>query len=175
VAALVLPSVAGAAELVAMPGIPARGAWVTLTGTGFTRGAAGVADLSGQRRVDFRVDDRGRAAFTMRVGRSTAPGAHRLVMRAGGRRVSTLLTVVAARRASSRLVALSSGQRALLSPAHAGAREQIALKVTGLRRGAPAQVQVGGVAIGEQRADARGVLSIAGEVRRSRRPTISFA
>jgi hypothetical protein len=162
--ALALPSTAGAAALVATPGIPARGASVTLTGTGFARGASGVASVSGQRSAGFRVDARGRASVVIRVRRSTATGAHRLVMRAGGKRISTPLTVVGSRGVLARLVALSSGQRALLTPAHAGPGDSFALKVTGLRRGASTQVRLGGVAIAERRADARGTLSIVADV-----------
>lgn len=164
VAALVLPSAAHAAVLVATPGIPARGASVTLAGTGFARGASGVASLSGQRSVRFRVDRRGHVKVAVRVRRSSASGAHRLVMRAGGARVSTPLTIVASRRALARLVALSSGQRALLTPAHAGPGDRFALKVTGLRRRAGAAVTIGGLALAKPRADARGVLSFAGTV-----------
>jgi hypothetical protein len=175
VAALVLASRAGlaapqplwnggAAALVVTPGVPARGAKLTLTGTGFTRGSAGVVGLSGHRDVSFRVDERGRASVVLRVRRSASIGAHRLVMRAGRTRVSTLLTILAAKRAPSRLAALSSGQRVLLSPAHAGAGDRVALKVTGLRHGASAQVTLGDVALAEGRADARGILSITARV-----------
>jgi hypothetical protein len=158
------PSAAGAAVLVATPGIPTRGASVTLTGTGFAPGASGVANLSGQRDVGFRVDRRGAASIVLHVRRSTSTGSHRLLMRAGRKRVSTLLTVLASRHAPSRLTALSSGQRVLLSPAHAGAGERFTLKVTGLHHGAAAQVTVGGVAVAEGRADAHGALSIASQV-----------
>jgi hypothetical protein len=164
VAAPQAPPRAGAAVLVATPGTWARGASVALTGTGFMPGASGLVSLSGQRDVDFKVDERGAASVVLHVRRSASTGSHRLVMRAGRKRVSTLLTVLATRHAPSRLVALSSGQRVLLSPAHAGAREHIALKVTGLRRGAQAQVTVGGVAVAEGRADAHGALSIVAQV-----------
>jgi hypothetical protein len=163
-AALVLPSTAGAAALVATPGIPARGTSVTLAGTGFARGASGVANLSGQRSVGFRVDGHGRASVVIRVRRSAGTGAHRLVMRAGRTRISTTLTVVGSRGPLARLVALSSGQRALLAPAHARSGDRFTLKVTGLRRGASTQVKLGGVAIADRRADARGGLAIIDEV-----------
>jgi hypothetical protein len=161
---LVLPSVAGAAVLVATPGILARGASVTLTGTGFARGAPGVVSLSGQRSASFRVDGRGRASVVLRIRRSTATGARRLVMRAGATRVSTRLTVVASRRVLARLVALSSGQRALLTPAHARPGDRFALKVTGLQRRASARVKLGGDVLSERHADARGALSVEGAV-----------
>ncbi|MEY2440918.1 MAG: hypothetical protein QOJ46_344, partial [bacterium] len=158
------PPSAGAAVVIATPGIPTRGADVTLTGTGFTRDAPGVLSLSGQRDVGFRVDEHGGTSVVLHVRRSTSTGSHRLVMRAGHKRVSTLLTVLASKHAPSRLAALSSGQRVLLSPAHAGASERFALKVTGLPHGAAAQVTVGGVAVAEGRADARGALSIVSRV-----------
>jgi hypothetical protein len=85
-------------------------------------------------------------------------------MRAGATRVSTRLTVVASRRVLARLVALSSGQRALLTPAHARPGDRFALKVTGLRRRAGAQVKLGGAVVAERRADARGALSVEGAV-----------
>lgn len=163
--ALALPSTAGAAALTATPGIAARGATVTLTGSGFTRRVSGVVGLSGHPSVRFRVDGRGRAVVVMRILGISRLGGHRLVMQAGRRRVSTLLTVVAARRAPSRLAALSGrGQRVLLRPAHASAGEPFTLKVTGLRGGAKAQAHVAGIAVAKRRANARGALSIVAQI-----------
>lgn len=162
-AAMAVPSTAGAAALTVTPGTPKRGDTMTLTASGFAPGARGLARLSGRSSVAV-ADDHGRAHLAIRVPPTFRLGNHRLTLRAGSRQVSTLLTIVSSERPPSLLQALSGGQRALLSPARAGAEETFTMRVTGLRPGATVQERLAGIAVAQGRADPRGSLSIVAEV-----------
>jgi hypothetical protein len=158
------PPVASGASITATPGIVARGAAMAVTGQAFTPGRRGTARLSGARRVRFRVDSRGRVAAVLQLRRSTRPGRHRLIVRAGRRRVSTVLTVVSAPRAPSTLVALSGGQRALLAPAQGVPGGLFGLRASGLGRRARVSVRVAAAAIAAPRASRRGAFSISAPI-----------
>ena len=157
---LALPAAASAAKLSLSPGVPARGAQVTIAASGFAPGSRGVARLAGARSAGFRADTRGRATIRLQLRRSARLGSHRLVVRAGRRHVSTVVTVVARRREPSRLAALTNGRRVLLTPARGRSGAPLRLRVSGHPRRALITVRLAGSALARERASARGTLAL---------------
>jgi len=163
---LCIPASAIAASVGATPAIPWPGASVQLDISGFEPGARGVASLTGSRSVNVRVDTRGRARVVLRVPDTARPGRHVLRVRAGGRSVSTALFFVAARRASSTMVALSDGQRVLLDPSSARAGARFSLKATGFSRRSTLDVRFAGTRVARKRPNSNGDLTIVKSVPR---------
>ena len=81
---LALPAAARAAALTVTPGVPERGARVTIAASGLKAGSRGVAQLAGARTRRFRVDARGRATIRLHLRRSIRTGSRRRRARAGG-------------------------------------------------------------------------------------------
>jgi hypothetical protein len=161
---LSLPAAASAATVTVTPAIPWRGASVRLDVSGFQPRARGVASLSGVRSVNFRVDQRGRVRVVVPVPRTARRGRHALRVQAGGRSVSTALTLVGARRASSTMAVLPGGRRVLLDPASGRIGAKFTVKATGFSSRSPVDVRFAGASLARKRPNASGDLTIAGSV-----------
>jgi hypothetical protein len=148
--ALALPAAAHGAALSVTPGIATAGAPVTVDARGLTPRAAGVATLAGAPSRRFRADARGRARVVLRL-RPSAHGSRRLTVRAGARRVSTRLTVVASASPSSTLAALSGGPRVLLDPSSGRPGDPFTLRISGFGRRTALTVRLGAVTVARRR------------------------
>jgi hypothetical protein len=154
-----VPSQARPASITAKPALAPPGGTVTVTGRAFPRRASGAARLSESPTVRFRVDRSGRARAVLRVRRTARPGGHRLVVRAGRRRVSTVLTVVSTPRPPSALTALSGGERVLVMPARGAPGTTFGVRARGWRRRARVRLRLARVPVATLRASARGAFT----------------
>lgn len=157
---LATPAAARAAALSVTPGLPERGARVTVAASGFEAHGRGIAQLAGARTRRFRVDARGRATIRLYLRRATRTGSRRLRVRTSNKSVTTTLTVRARRAAPSRLAALSNGRRALLRPTSGRAGEPLELRITGHPRRAMLNVRLATTTLARRRASSRGALTV---------------